>query len=110
MLSGSFPITKGLRYCSMAATTAWGRWVNVAQPTPYRPGSLVITLTTTSRIRLGAVQITLTSVIVRLDICFPLFLDRRIRSVAPLGPRAIVHPHVLVTDQPQRQRRVGRPH
>ena len=45
----------------MATTRA--RWVNVAQPSPYKPGSLVITLTTTRRIPAGAVRIVLTSVI-----------------------------------------------
>ena len=46
----------------MAVTTASGRWVNVAQPRPYRPGSLVSTLTTTRRIPSGAVQIARTAV------------------------------------------------
>src|SRR6266540_2939963 len=60
---GSRPTTKGLRYCLIAVTTASGRWVKVAQPSPWSPGSLVSTLTTTSMIPSGAVQITLTSVI-----------------------------------------------
>src|SRR5437588_8964466 len=66
--SGSRPTRKGSRYCSTAVTTASGRCVNVAQPSPYRPGSLVSTLTTTSRIPSGAVQIALTRVIRRGDI------------------------------------------
>src|SRR4051794_27944195 len=65
MSLGSRPITNGLRYCSTAVTTASGRWVKVAQPRPYRPGSLVSTLTTTSRMPSGAVQIVLTLVILR---------------------------------------------
>src|SRR5919199_3640738 len=46
----------------MALTTASGRWVKVAQPRPYRPGSLVSTLTTTRRMPSGAVQMALTRV------------------------------------------------
>src|SRR5262245_18922886 len=65
MSLGSRPITNGLRYCSTAVTTASGRWVKVAQPRPYRPGSLVSTLTTTSRMPSGAVHIVLTLVILR---------------------------------------------
>src|SRR5215216_495398 len=61
--SGFRPIRNGFRYFSTAVWTAYARWVNVAQPRPYRPGSLVVTLTTTSRIRLGAVRIALTSLI-----------------------------------------------
>ena len=45
----------------MAATTASGRCVKVAQPSPYNPGSFVSILTTTRRIPSGAVQITRTS-------------------------------------------------
>src|SRR5215213_3606698 len=63
MSFGSRPTTNGLRYCSTAVTTASGRWVNVAQPRPYRPGSLVSTFTTTRRMPSGAVQIVLTLVI-----------------------------------------------
>src|SRR6188474_2332662 len=63
MSLGSRPMTNGLRYCSTAVTTASGRWVNVAQPRPYRPGSLVSTFTTTRRMPSGAVQIVLTLVI-----------------------------------------------
>src|SRR5205823_3781962 len=51
--------------CSTAVTTASGRWVKVAQPRPYRPGSLVSTFTTTRRMPSGAVQIVLTLVILR---------------------------------------------
>src|SRR3954451_13975773 len=68
MSFGSRPITNGLRYCSTAVTTASGRWVNVAQPRPYSPGSLVSTLTTTRRMPSGAVQIVLTLVILRAGI------------------------------------------
>src|SRR5262245_23245449 len=53
----------GLRYLSTAVSTARARWVKVAQPSPYNPGSLVSTLTTTSRIPAGAVRIVFTSVI-----------------------------------------------
>ena len=53
----------GSKYSSTAVTTVNGRWVNVAQPRPYRPGSLVSTLTTTRRILSGAVQMALTRVI-----------------------------------------------
>src|SRR5258706_7503230 len=60
---GSRPITNGFRYCSTAVTTASGRWVKVAHPRPYRPGSLVSTFTTTRRMPSGAVQIVLTLVI-----------------------------------------------
>src|SRR5215207_8410916 len=63
MSFGSRPMTNGFRYCSTAVTTASGRWVKVAQPRPYRPGSLVSTLTTTRRMPSGAVQIVLTLVI-----------------------------------------------
>src|SRR5687767_6301671 len=63
MSLGSRPITNGFRYSSTAVTTASGRWVNVAHPRPYRPGSLVSTLTMTRRIPSGAVQIVLTLVI-----------------------------------------------
>ena len=45
----------------MAVATASGRWVKVAQPRPYSPGSLVITLTTTRRMPSGAVRMTWTS-------------------------------------------------
>ena len=61
--SGSLPIRNGLRYLSTAVSTARARWVKVAQPRPYRPGSLVSTLTTTSRMPAGAVRMVLTSVI-----------------------------------------------
>src|SRR4051794_7289911 len=61
--SGLRPIRNGLRYLSTATWTTCARWVNVAQPRPYSPGSLVDTLTTTSRIRFGAVRIAETSVI-----------------------------------------------
>ena len=47
----------------MAVTTASGRWVKVAQPSPDSPGSLVATVTTTSRMPSGAVQIVRTSAI-----------------------------------------------
>src|SRR5260370_41999109 len=63
MSFGSRPIRNGARYCSTAVTTVSGRWVNVAQPRPDRPGSLVSTLTTTSRILSGAVQMAVTRVI-----------------------------------------------
>src|ERR1051325_5215066 len=63
---GSIPMTYGLRNSSTAVTTAAARCVNVAQPQPYRPGSLVSTLTTTSCCRpCGAVLTTLTLVIWR---------------------------------------------
>src|SRR5579884_3172282 len=61
--SGSLPIRNGLRYLSTAVSTTRGRCVKVAQPSPYRPGSLVVTLTTTRRIRAGAVRMVLMSVI-----------------------------------------------
>src|SRR5579871_6589 len=61
--SGSLPMRKGLRYLSTAVSTTRGRCVKVAHPSPYRPGSLVMTLTTTRRIRAGAVRMVLTSVI-----------------------------------------------
>src|SRR5262245_17373617 len=59
----SLPIKNGRRYSSTAVATKRARWVNVAQPSPYNPGSLVVTLTTTSRIPAGAVKIAFTSVI-----------------------------------------------
>src|SRR5690349_3571649 len=63
---GSMPITKGRQNSSTAVTTAAARWVNVAQPSPYSPGSLVSTLTTISCWRpWGAVLMTLTFVICR---------------------------------------------
>src|SRR6266699_3145117 len=68
MSSGSRPSRNGSRYCSTAVTTVSGRWVKVAQPSPYRPGSLVSTLTTTSRMPSGAVQMALTRVIRNADI------------------------------------------
>src|SRR5258708_4253063 len=49
----------------MAVSTTRARWVNVAQPRPYRPGSLVKTFTTTRRIAAGAVRMVLTWVIFR---------------------------------------------
>src|SRR5579883_2160194 len=61
--SGSLPRRNGLRYLSTAVSTTRGRCVKVAQPSPYSPGSLVITLTTTRRIFAGAVRIVLISVI-----------------------------------------------
>src|SRR5262245_44024620 len=61
--SGSLPTRNGLRYLSTAVSTARARWVKVAQPSPYSPGSLVSTLTTTRRIFAGAVRNVLTSVI-----------------------------------------------
>src|SRR5215831_15628248 len=109
MSSGSRPTTNGLRYCSTAVTTASGRWVKVAHPRPYSPGSFVSTLTTTSRIRLGAVQIALTSVIFRLDNGPPSTLDRKVRPVAPLGPRSIVQLYVRITDETQGEHRVRGP-
>src|SRR5439155_12402814 len=64
MLSASRPRQNGSRYSSTAVFTASGRWLNVAQPKPYRPGSLVSTLTTTKRILgCGAVRIGRTLVI-----------------------------------------------
>src|SRR3954469_18170487 len=63
MSFGSRPMTNGFRYCSTAVTTDNGRWVKVAQPRPYRPGSLVSTLTTARRMPSGAGQIVLTLVI-----------------------------------------------
>src|SRR5215469_4887780 len=63
MRSGSLPTRNGLRYLSTAVWTTRARWVKVAQPRPYSPGSLVSTLTTTRRIRAGAVRMVLTSVI-----------------------------------------------
>src|SRR5712692_723320 len=97
MSSGSRPTTNGFKYSSTAVTTASGRWVNVAHPTPYSPGSLVSTLTTTSRIPFGAVQIVLTSVILRLDkVTSLLLLHRQLRPVPPIGPGAVIDPDVLV--------------
>src|SRR6476469_3779668 len=61
--SGSLPTRNGLRYLSTAVSTTRGRCVKVAQPSPYKPGSLVVTLTTTRRILAGAVRIVLMSVI-----------------------------------------------
>src|SRR5262249_58934224 len=61
--SGFLPIRNGLRYLSTAVSTTRARWVNVAQPRPYSPGSLVSTFTTTRRMFAGAVRIVLTSVI-----------------------------------------------
>src|SRR3569833_162740 len=63
MSSGLRPTRYGLRYSSTAVTTASGRWGKVAQPSPYRPGSLVSTLTTTRRMPSGAVQMAFTLVI-----------------------------------------------
>src|SRR5438067_51637 len=63
MRSGSLPSRKGRRYFVMAVSTTRARWVKVAQPRPYSPGSLVCTLTTTRRIFAGAVSTALTSVI-----------------------------------------------
>src|SRR3979411_1965804 len=54
---GSRPTRNGSRYSWTAVTTVSGRWVNVAQPSPYRPGSLVSTLTMTRRMPSGAVHI-----------------------------------------------------
>ena len=63
--AGSLPTRNGRRYLSTAVSTARARCVKVAQPRPYRPGSLVCTLTTTSRMPAGAVRTALTSVILR---------------------------------------------
>src|SRR6185436_10752058 len=63
MWSGSLPRRNGSRYWFTAVSTTRARWVNVAQPTPYRPGSLVSTFTTTRRIFCGAVRIAFTRVI-----------------------------------------------
>src|SRR5438094_35019 len=49
----------------MAVSTTRARCVKVAQPRPYRPGSLVETLTTTRRMPAGAVRMVFTSVIFR---------------------------------------------
>src|SRR5215831_5987161 len=65
--SGSLPTRNGLRYLSTAVSTTRGRCVKVAQPSPYRPGSLVVTLTTTRRIFAGAVRMVLMSVILSGD-------------------------------------------
>ena len=48
----------------MAVTTAWKRWVKVAQPRPYSPGSEVMILTMTSREPAGWVTMTSTSLMV----------------------------------------------
>src|SRR5262245_8551122 len=61
--AGSLPTRNGLRYLSTAVSTARARWVNVAHPRPYRPGSLVSTLITTNRMLAGAVNTVLMSVI-----------------------------------------------
>ena len=58
------PIRNGRRYFSTATLTGNGLCVNVAHPTPYRPGSLVSTLTITSRMPSGSVRMTLMSLIV----------------------------------------------
>src|SRR3974390_170937 len=64
MLSASRPRQNGSRYSSTAVFTGSGRWLNVAQPRPYKPGSLVSTFTTTKRILgCGAVKIARTFVI-----------------------------------------------
>src|SRR6266403_1564074 len=64
MLSASRPRQNGSRYSSTAVFTGSGRWLNVAQPNPYNPGSLVSTFTTTKRILgCGAVKIARTFVI-----------------------------------------------
>src|SRR6266851_8096102 len=64
MLSASRPRQNGSRYSSTAVLTGSGRWLNVAQPKPYKPGSLVSTFTTTNRIfGCGAVRIARTLVI-----------------------------------------------
>src|SRR5262249_10024261 len=59
--STSRPIRNGFRYFSIAVSTTSARWVKVAQPQPWRPGSLVSTLTTTRRMSLGAVRMVRTS-------------------------------------------------
>ena len=61
MRSTSRPSRKGFRWRSMAAATAKMRWVKVAQPTPYKPGSDVMTLTMARRDLPGWVRMTLTS-------------------------------------------------
>src|SRR5262249_23997919 len=63
MRSGSLASRNGRRYLSTAVSTTRARWVKVSQPRPYRPGSLVSTLTTTRRLPAGAVRTVLTSVI-----------------------------------------------
>src|SRR4051794_13473877 len=55
----------GRRYWSTAVWTTRARWVKVAQPRPYSPGSLVSTLTTTKRMPAGAVRMVLTAEIFR---------------------------------------------
>ena len=47
----------------MAATTATALCVKVAQPKPYKPGSVVSTFTTTRLLPSGAVAIALTLLI-----------------------------------------------
>jgi hypothetical protein len=55
------PIRNGLRYFSIAVSTTSARCVNVAQPQPTSPGSVVSTFTMTRRMRFGAVRIVLMS-------------------------------------------------
>src|SRR5262245_14503952 len=59
----------------MAVSTTRARWVNVAQPRPNRPGSLVITFTTTKRMPAGAVRMVFTSVIFRVGSFRPSAVD-----------------------------------
>ena len=54
------PTKRGFIYSSTAVATAAQRWVKVAQPRPYSPGSLVSTFTTTRSMPRGAVKIVFT--------------------------------------------------
>lgn len=60
--AGSRPTSWGARYSSTAVTTVKARWVKVAQLSPWRPSSLVSTLTITRVIPSGAVRVVLTLV------------------------------------------------
>ncbi len=78
--SGSLPMRNGLRYLSMAVSTTRARCVNVAQPSPYNPASLVMTLTTTRRMPAGCVRMVFTSVMRK--------GGKRRPCAAPAGPKA----------------------
>ncbi len=72
-------MAKGFRWCSSAAATACQRWVKVAQPSPYSPGSDVMTLTTIGREPAGWVRMTLISVMVMglgMGVLYSLLLTR----------------------------------
>ena len=93
------PSRNGAKYLSTASTTASGRWVNVAHPSPVNPGSLVSILTTISRIPAGAVQMLRIFV---MDVIGS--LNSRIRDKWFVKRRFLVTAATVQSRHPQRSR------